>query len=281
MNFIEHDIRKRYRYSNLSYVFDVYMECEYRANITKEEYEGLLPGEFRFDYDSWGRRLGFSKKQLERAIKELSIESKVIIQILKGKKGTASKYFLARFEEKNKENNGEQKKRRKNVDITSLKVYQGEGKEKNEEKKKEHSSQYNNLNIVSNKEKGTSLDKIINSYTENLELRTTLKEFLKMRKTIKKPMTDKAMKLLISKLDKLGTNDYEKTEILNQSILNCWQGIFELKNKKEGGNNANTSRSTIRDRGVFNKDAKDIEVQLPKREYRHYTNEELEALGID
>ena len=28
------------------------MECEYRANLTQEEYEGLLPGEFRFDYES-------------------------------------------------------------------------------------------------------------------------------------------------------------------------------------------------------------------------------------
>ena len=146
---------------------------------------------------------------------------------------------------------------------------------------KDNKNTNKNTNIENKKEKGTSLDKIINSHTENLELRTTLKEFLKMRKTIKKPMTDKAMKLLISKLNKLGSNDYEKIEILDQSILNCWQGIFELKNKKEGGNNANTSRSTIRDRGVFNEGAKDIEIQLPKREYRHYTNEELEALGID
>jgi len=80
------------------------------------------------------------------------------------------------------------------------------------------------------KEKGTSIDKIINSYTGNLELRNTLKEFLKMRKSIRKPMTDQAMKLLINKLDKLGSNDNEKIEILNQSIFNSWQGIFELKN---------------------------------------------------
>ena len=45
------------------------MECEYRANLTKGEYDGLLPGEFRFDYESWERRLGISKKQLVRAIK--------------------------------------------------------------------------------------------------------------------------------------------------------------------------------------------------------------------
>lgn len=89
-----------------------------------------------------------------------------------------------------------------------------------------------NTNIESKKEKGTSIDKIINSYTQNEVLRNTLKEFLKMRKSIKKPMTDKAMSLLINKLDKLAANDNEKIEILNQSIFNSWQGVFELKNKE-------------------------------------------------
>ncbi|MDC4241285.1 hypothetical protein NE398_14095 [Clostridium tertium] len=89
-----------------------------------------------------------------------------------------------------------------------------------------------NTNIENKKENGTSIDKIINSYTQNEGLRNTLKEFLKMRKSIKKPMTDRAMTLLINKLDKLGANDNEKIEILNQSIFNSWQGVFELKNKE-------------------------------------------------
>lgn len=239
MNVTEYRIRKKYRYSNLSYVFDVYMECEYRTNLTKEEYEGLSPGEFRFDYESWERRLKISKKQLVRAIKEL-IESGVIIQTLKGKKGVSSKYFLTRFEEQNFEQNGDAKRNAKgteqSLENTELEggigTEKGTQKEQNEEQKKVHSSQYSNLNIVSNKEKTTSIDKIINSYTKNLELRSTLKEYLRMRKSIKKPMTDKAMSLLINKLDKLGSNDYEKIEILNQSIFHSWQGVFELKNKE-------------------------------------------------
>lgn len=51
--------------------------------------------------------------------------------------------------------------------------------------------------------------------------------------------------------------------------------------KKERENNANTRRVTKRDRGVFNKDSENIRIELPEREFRHYTNEELEALGID
>ncbi|MBD7915225.1 hypothetical protein H9660_08705 [Clostridium sp. Sa3CUN1] len=239
MHIVEREIRKKYRYSNLSYVFDVYMECEYRANLTQEEYEGLQPGEFRFDYESWERRLGISKKQLVRAIKELTVNNAVIVQTFKGRKGISSKYFLTRFKEQKKEQNEELKGNSKgtetNLENTGFEddggTEKGTQKEQNEEQKKVHSSRYNNLDIISNKEKGTSIDKIINAYTGNLELRNTLKEFLKMRKSIKKPMTDQAMKLLINKLDKLGSNDNEKIEILNQSIFNSWQGIFELKNK--------------------------------------------------
>jgi hypothetical protein len=51
-----------------------------------------------------------------------------------------------------------------------------------------------------------------------------------MRKSIKKPITERALELMLAKLDKLANNDQSKIEILNQSIMNSWQGIFPLKN---------------------------------------------------
>ena len=53
-----------------------------------------------------------------------------------------------------------------------------------------------------------------------------------MRKTIKSPLTDRALKGILSKLDKFGNSDFEKIEILENSIMNSWSGVFELKNKK-------------------------------------------------
>lgn len=151
MNFTEHEIRKKYRYSKLSYVFDVYMECEFRANITQNIYEGLKPGEFRFDYKSWEDRLGYSHKQMVRAIKELTLENIVIIQIEKGKKGVSSKYFLARFQEQKKEQNEEQKQEQNNSsNFNGLEGVKEQKEEQKQEQKRIHSSQYNNLNIISN-----------------------------------------------------------------------------------------------------------------------------------
>ena len=62
-------------------------------------------------------------------------------------------------------------------------------------------------------------------------LEAAIQEFIVFRKKIKKPMTDHAVKLMLSKLNKLASSTAEQVEILNQSILNGWQGIFPLKDK--------------------------------------------------
>lgn len=82
---------------------------------------------------------------------------------------------------------------------------------------------------INKKEKGTSLDNIINSYSENKELIDTIKDFLKMRKSIKKPMTDRALKIMLGKLDKYADTPQKKIMILENSIENSWQGVFPLK----------------------------------------------------
>ena len=72
-------------------------------------------------------------------------------------------------------------------------------------------------------------DEIINSYTTSEELKTALIEFVKMRKAIKKPLTDNALKLIIKKLDTIASNDTEKIQILENSIVGGWQGVYALK----------------------------------------------------
>lgn len=77
--------------------------------------------------------------------------------------------------------------------------------------------------------KPSTYDSIIEEFTDNEDLKTALYEFIKMRKLIKKPMTDNALKLLLQKLTKLSGDTGTQIEILEQSILNNWQGIFPLK----------------------------------------------------
>lgn len=314
MNVTEIEIRKKYRYSSLSYVFDVYMECEFRANLTQNKYDALDPGEFRFDYKSWGNRLNLTKKQMERAMKELTIANTVIVQIEKGTRGTSSKYYLTRLkdsnnasnsndlsivkenksEEKKKEHNKEHEKRtkgeEKNVKNTRVEgcvgEQKGDEKENEKEKKKEQSSQHIHLNITSN----------IYSHWNSKKIITHKSITQEMEKSIEKSLKLYSEEQIINAIDTY-------SEILESDFYFSYKwslcDFFNRKNgistfmeegsnkvnyqswKKEREQNANTRGNSFRDRGCFNEGAEKIKIELPEREHRHYTNEELAELGIE
>lgn len=91
------------------------------------------------------------------------------------------------------------------------------------------------------KKPAETYDSIIDSYTENGELRSALVEFVKMRKMMKKPLTNKALSLLLTSkkgLDGLASNDAEKIDIVQQSIMRGWQGFFPLKDIEAKKNTA-------------------------------------------
>ena len=137
-----------------------------------------------------------------------------------------------------------------------------------EEKVKDNNTIINNTIINNKKEKKektssknnkSEIDILIEEYTNNAELKNTLIEFVKHRKSLKAPMTTRALKQLVNKLNSLATNDSIKIEILNESILNGWKGVFPLKNNwtpnkvnKGGFNNesrSNTSKNNEPSKG--------------------------------
>lgn len=89
----------------------------------------------------------------------------------------------------------------------------------------------NNINNKKEKKekKETEFDVLINDNFTDKELKQTIYEFIKMRKAIKKPLTTHGLELIINKLKKLSNNSKEQIKILNNSIMNNWQGIFPLK----------------------------------------------------
>ena len=94
---------------------------------------------------------------------------------------------------------------------------------------------HENIPRVKSKSKSKNIPPIspedVFSQIEDKRLKTTLYDFEKMRKAIKKPMTNKSKELLLHKLSGMTENPNEQIEILNQSILNNWQGIFPLKDR--------------------------------------------------
>lgn len=81
--------------------------------------------------------------------------------------------------------------------------------------------------IDKNKEKKKSY--LIDSYSKNEDLISSLKDFIEMRKKIKAPMTERAVNLMLSKLSSMTDDDTEKIKIINQSIMYSWKGIFPVR----------------------------------------------------
>lgn len=68
-------------------------------------------------------------------------------------------------------------------------------------------------------------------YFDNEELNNTFLEFLEVRKKIKAVNSDRAITGLINKLSKY--DDETKLKMIEQSIINSWKDIYELKKEKE------------------------------------------------
>lgn len=58
----------------------------------------------------------------------------------------------------------------------------------------------------------------------------TWKAFTEMRRKIRKPLTDHAAMLMFKKLENLQTRGHPVQAVLEQSIVNDWQDVFELRN---------------------------------------------------
>lgn len=73
---------------------------------------------------------------------------------------------------------------------------------------------------------------------ENAELLKAFRNFEKMRKKLRKPLSDEAKKRLVKKLKSLSEDPDTQIKILNQSEDNCWLSVFALTNDKKSEKNS-------------------------------------------
>ena len=70
-------------------------------------------------------------------------------------------------------------------------------------------------------------DKEVEIYFDNLEINNLFKEFLNLRISLKAKNTERAVKLILKKLE--GLPSELQTEMLEQSIENSWKSVFPIK----------------------------------------------------
>lgn len=66
-------------------------------------------------------------------------------------------------------------------------------------------------------------------YTGDNLLDEAIKDFIGHRKALRKPMTEKAINLFISKLDKMADTTAEKIDLINNAIEHGWLTVYPIK----------------------------------------------------
>ena len=75
-------------------------------------------------------------------------------------------------------------------------------------------------------------------------LESAIQDFIDFRKNIGKPMTGRAVDLLRKELDSKADSDAEKVQMLNQSILHGWTGIYPIDKRGAAANQAPKKTNT-------------------------------------
>lgn len=95
-------------------------------------------------------------------------------------------------------------------------------------------TQKGNLLYKEKREEEKEVKKSEVMYFENLNVDNAFRDYLQMRKEIKAPMTDRAITLAVNKLKELSGGDPQlMIDIINQSVMNGWKGLYELKTNKQ------------------------------------------------
>lgn len=107
-----------------------------------------------------------------------------------------------------------------------------------------------------------SFDELIDGYTENAELRGALRAYIQMRTAIRKKITNRGLELAFKKLDELARTDAEKVAIVDQSVMNSWQGLFPLKDNNVNSAHTNYQKKSGQTQsGYWSSHAKELGVE--------------------
>lgn len=182
--------------------------------IIKNEVGSFITSELKLA-DRWG----WGRKKV-RLFLELLEKDQMIIKKGDNKKTTISivnysiyaDYELAKEQQKNNEGTSREHQRNTNNNNNNI----------------------NNINnIKKERKKAASYDAIISNVSDD-GLRELYLEYIKMRKMIKSPMTDRALTMLIKKVNNLEPNSIERQkQLLETSIVNNWKSVYPLKEEQK------------------------------------------------
>jgi hypothetical protein len=175
-----------------------------------------------------------SKNTINSVLNELE-DNNYLVRRRRYCNGKISEWEYIIFE--NNENHDEELLHLKNEDIENedIEIQDIENRDVYKITKELNTNRLNTNEYKEKNNKKESVNSVIAEYTENKYLQDALHGFVEMRNKARKPLTARAMKLSLNKLNELALDDVTKIAIVNQSIVHSWLTFYKLQNNNNGG----------------------------------------------
>jgi predicted phage replisome organizer len=120
----------------------------------------------------------------------------------------------------------------------------------NGEIEKEIEKEIENKSKKKNTKTASPLDEILSEITSE-ELKQTYRDYIEMRNKIKAPMTARALRTLINKVDSLETSIDGKCALLETAILNNWKSVYAPKEQPKKPQNPRNPKAPTKSDGFM------------------------------
>lgn len=200
-----------------------------------------LPDEWEYSIAGLAAINKENETAIKSALKELKDAGYLVVTKLKPNETSTGRieYIYNFFEIPNNTENEKQGTKKQGIEILPLEILPIENQG-------QLNTNILNTNIL-NKEERTIKDE--QHFSDALKI--ALDDFKEMRKKIRKPLTDRALQMILKKVKELSGGDEEKAiEILNQSTENSWQGVYPLKEIKQPSVSPNTNTQYKSNEGI-------------------------------
>lgn len=201
----------------------VFVYCLLRAGYKDATWKGinLKPGEFIGSRAQIAEKTRLTDSEVKTALMHLEKTG----EIARKKAGKFTIYKVKNYSYYQQSADISTEKRRQNADIST---------EKPPKDKKERSKEVKNTTPM------VPFDpfSIVSQSYSNPQVLEAWKGFIDMRSKLKggKIASEHQLKLLMNALEKNARTDAERIDVINQSIMNGWKGLFPLKEKKNAAN---------------------------------------------
>lgn len=206
------------------------------------------------------------KESVMTALNELEKNRYLIRELEQGEKGRFNGYIYNIYEEPHELEVKERKRKNPNTEkpFTENPNTENPTQINTKENNNENNKVLNNKRKKERKEE--SYEDIIDNHFQNEEVKDMLREFIKMRKLIKSPLTNLALSRICNKLKNLSENSNEQINILEQSIINNWKDIYPLKDNKQENKQENKKEEISYSAIIRERMKKPVELNLTKEE---------------